>query len=107
MRLPKQVHVGPYKYPVYVVKKVDWSENTIACFDTQNGIQIQDKMPKDIEAEAFLHELMHAVWYTMNLQKHSVLRDYEEGVVSSMTTGLATMLKQNPKLLDYLKASLK
>jgi len=53
-------------------------------------------MPKDLELDTIIHEITHAIDYQMNL-------DMSERQVHGVGAGLAAVLIDNPKLIDYLK----
>lgn len=105
------VQIGPSRYKI---RKHAWKSKALArgrgyCCDLMATIGLRDDMPKDMEAEVLLHEILHAIYYTFNLNKVDGLDNndvLEESIVSGFSTALATVFVQNPWLLPYLQKSL-
>jgi hypothetical protein len=51
-----------------------------------------------------LHELFHAIYANEGLDVNG---DGEESIVSSFETGLVSLFRDNPKLLNWIKRGLK
>ena len=66
------------------------------CDDNKQTITIKKEMPSDLELDTIIHEVTHAIDYQMNL-------DMTERQVHGVGAGLAAVLIDNPKLIDYLK----
>ena len=103
MKPPKTVDIGPTRYKV-VMGAEDMPAR--GYFRTYDGIELRSKMPKDMEAEVLLHEVLHAIMYTFNEYMNLKKKD-EERIVSNLSTSLATVFRQNPKLLKYLTETLR
>lgn len=75
-----------------------------------NRIGVEAGLPKDMEAEVFMHEIMHAIYYTFNVNKiASASKDadeMEESIVTAFSTALCTVFVQNPWLLAYFQQTL-
>ncbi len=84
--------------------EVEWQEriehegecvNGLFDSDTQQ-IQVVGNLPLELSQDALLHEVMHAVEFSMGL-------DLEESVVNRMATGLLAVIKDNPRFVSYLR----
>lgn len=53
------------------------------------------------EADTLIHEILHAVWYTMSISMGGA---GEEEVVRRMASGLTAVMLDNPQLLKYLSS---
>ena len=60
-------------------------------------IAVQEGLPLATEQDTVLHEVLHTVEAFMGL-------DVEEEVIEKLATGLLGVLKDNPKLVTYLRA---
>lgn len=69
-----------------------------ACDTMQNEIEVREGLPPIEERDTVLHEVMHAVWATMDIGHHK----FEEHVVRKMATGLTIVLQENPGFAQYL-----
>lgn len=72
-----------------------------ACDTMQNEIEVREGLPPSEERDTVLHEVMHAIWATMDIGHHKI----EEHVVRKMATGLALVLQENPEFAQYLASS--
>lgn len=57
--------------------------------------------------EIVLHEMQHAIWFSMQLGQHKFpddTEDLEELVTSSLTAPLLAVLRDNPEIVKYLTA---
>lgn len=68
------------------------------CNRENNSITVLDGQPGIEEADTIVHEVLHAVWWLMDIG----LSNQEEHVVRKLATGLTLVLKDNPQLLAYL-----
>jgi len=80
----------------YKISVKDNFEDCGQCDDNKQLITFQKGMPKDLELDTIIHEITHAIDYQMNL-------DMSERQVHGVGAGLAAVLIDNPKLIDYLK----
>jgi len=101
------LQIGPSRYKL---KKHKWNAKVLGgsrgyhC--DNNTIGLEKGLPKDMEAEVFMHEILHGIYYTFNLGKiiHEPCQDeVEESFVSAMSTALCTVFVQNPWLLTYFQ----
>ena len=52
--------------------------------------------------DSILHEILHGVFHMFNLN-HKMSDDEEEHLVTVLATGLTTVMKDNPELMDALQ----
>ena len=71
-----------------------------SCDDNKQEISIKKQMPSDLELDTIIHEITHAIDYQMNL-------DLTERQVHGVGAGLAAVLIDNPKFLEYLSRLVK
>jgi hypothetical protein len=112
MKPPRTVDIGPTKYKIRIPPKLPDRGH----FHDYTGISLLRGMPKDIEAEVLLHEVLHGIVFTFNIRPKMETMDercgrekgdVEEYLVTQLSTGLATVLRQNPKLVKYFTENLK
>lgn len=108
--LRNTVQIGPSRYKV---RKHKWGTKLLAdsrgYHSDANEIGIETRLPKDMEAEVFMHEVLHGIWYTFNVEKAFApdeADEMEEFLVSTLSTALCTVFVQNPWLLPYLTKAL-
>lgn len=65
-------------------------------------IQVKGNQIPLEEADTFLHEIMHVLWYHMGLCADNS-DDVEERMVRTLSTALIYALRNNPNLLNYFK----
>ena len=58
---------------------------------------------KEATTTIFLHELLHAIYWFFGLKEKSK----EERVVDNLSTGLAMVYKDNPKLVAWINEGLR
>lgn len=96
MLLPMSIKVGPYDYQVeYVDSFPDgrWGETEHHTLTIRLAID----QAAGQERDTVLHELLHAVWSSMDIGKPKS----EEKVVHRLSTGLLAVLRDNPDLVRY------
>ena len=72
---------------------IDYGSGDISIETAQKGSE---------EVDTLLHEVLHALCRYTALE----LNGDEERVVSALASGLTTVLKDNPKFIDYIKDSI-
>lgn len=99
----KTLMIGPYKYTITYTPETNrrfrgWCDNLKLMIGIRKG------MKKDMKAEVLLHEILHAVIYTFGMA-HWIKQkpDEHERMVWELSIALATVFKQNPKLLEMFK----
>lgn len=84
--------------------KIAWPESITHDGDEVNGladpdaqkIEVVDGLPLETSQDKLLHEVMHCVEASMDL-------DLEDTVIERLATGLLAVLKDNPKFVTYLR----
>jgi hypothetical protein len=70
------------------------------CDNNKQSITLKKEMPFDLELDTIIHEVTHAIDYQMNLEM-------SERQVHGVGAGLAAVLIDNPKFIDYLNRLVK
>lgn len=92
---PQSVHLLGRDYAI----TYDLDNGNYGSCNVMDGeIEVREGLGLMEEQDTLLHEVMHAVWATMDVQ----LSKWEEHVIRKMATGLALVLKQNPELVQHL-----
>lgn len=104
MKLPKKVKIGPYDYAIVSLDKSDAEENYGTFASEEQEIRLRDSFKSShMMADTLLHEILHGIWFVHGI----VVRDGEERVIGQMATGLTQVLRDNPDLVEFLRANLK
>lgn len=93
---PKKVRILGREY------KVKYSDDVGAlgtCAPTQCRIEIAEDQHPVEEADTFVHEIFHALFFLMDI---GLTEKQEENVVRKLATGFTQVLLDNPHLLTYL-----
>jgi Zn-dependent peptidase ImmA (M78 family) len=109
MSFPKKVKVGHVRYTVRLEKGLAAiAEASGSCGEDMQLILIDDQLGPDQQRDTVVHELLHALFYAMNVkaflpkEEGSDSKELEEKIVFGLATRLLEMLRDNPKLVDYL-----
>lgn len=99
--LPRHVQVGPHRYRVALdrVGLLESSDRVGATSADRLVIALEPTLPHTAMADTLLHEVVHAVLDTAELEP-----DLEERVARCLGTGLLDVLRRNPQLVAYLTA---
>ncbi len=101
-KLPATVRVG---YQTVTVKKVDPADLSYTHMGSYQGSTGRISVCRDLGTiqglNTFIHELLHAVFYTQGLGCEA---NEEERIVNALANGLVQMIRDNPELLSYLAA---
>lgn len=107
--LPRKIKIGAYDW------RVEINEGTSENY----GQAVYDRNELHLWPEMFLgpaqtvgiviHELLHAVIDDRDLMPdfRRILANQEEALVTGLEIGLITLLRDNPKLLTWIKRGLK
>jgi hypothetical protein len=80
----------------YKLLKDEKAEDCGLCDCNKQVITLKSGMPTTLELDTIIHEIVHAIDYQMSLKM-------SERQVHGVGAGLAAVLIDNPKLIDYLK----
>lgn len=100
MKPPSSVKVGPHKYRIVVVPHGslgDAGRGGQAQLD-RLIIAIDGDQPRSLIADVICHELTHTL-----LQVTDFDDDVKERICLAFGPGLLALLRDNPRLIDYLK----
>ncbi len=114
MGIPKSLKIGTFQY------RVTTDESALRAKDHEmNGpfagygdhdqevIGINANISPRKQAETLLHETLHAVFETVgglpSRGEEEDDHDYEERLINALSPTLFGVLRENPKLLDYIK----
>tara|TARA_R100000329_G_C7584441_1_gene207153 strand:- start:358 stop:663 length:306 start_codon:yes stop_codon:yes gene_type:complete len=96
-KIPKHVEIIGHKYSVVI--STEMSEDELGRCDYNNQkILISKYQASDTMRDTFLHEIIHAVHWLMGLGDNST----EEEFTARTTTGLRSVMLQNPEVVNYL-----
>jgi len=101
MSYPNKIKIGPYDYNVETVDHLmDLQGELYGQHDpSSNTIRINGAIKNEqIKAETLWHEILHAIWNIFHLGCPCE----EEKAVSSLATGVAMVMRDNPALRKYL-----
>lgn len=74
---------------------LQFENNGLFCHDDLT-IDIKNKLPLPLEQEVVLHELLHAISDSMNVE-------LTEHQVTAVAAGIVQVLRDNKSLLDYFR----
>ena len=99
----KSIRVGPFDLKI----KHLTGEARDTCLgtysDTTMSISMRDVFETDQqEAETFLHELLHAAFSVAGIHD----KDSHERTVALLSVSLAGVIRDNPRIVDWLKEKL-
>ena len=103
--IPEKIKIGYKEYRLEKWKQTVASANEAqGQFFAKEGIIGYTDDEKGVShANTLLHEIIHAIVYQGNID----VGEKEETIVNGLTNGLTTVLVDNPKLMDYLRKSIK
>ena len=103
--IPDKIKIGYKEYRLEKWKQPVASANEAQgqFFAKEGIIGYTDEEKGVSHANTLLHEIIHAVVYQWNID----VGEKEETIVNGLTNGLTTVLVDNPKLMDYLRKSIK
>jgi hypothetical protein len=99
----KSVRVGPFDIKIKLLE----GEARDSCLgtysDTTMSISMRDVFATEQQrAETFLHELIHATFSVAGIHD----KDSHERTVAALSTTLAGVIRDNPKLIEWLRKQL-
>jgi hypothetical protein len=99
----KSVRVGPFDLAIKPLNVEDRDKCLGMFSETQMSILMRETYGNDQqEAETFLHELLHAIYSVFGVHPE----DTEERMINQMSIGMATVIRDNAGLMDWLKEKL-
>lgn len=95
MKRPERIRILGKRYTITWATKMEEGLNGLTDCDGLE-ITVVDNLKLDTEQDILLHEVLHAVEGQMGL-------DVEDTVIERLATGLLAVLKDNPRLITYLR----
>lgn len=99
MKPPKHVQVGPHRYRVHLIDAAlpDAGCDGI-CSKDRLSIAVYREQGSTKVADTLLHELVHALLAPVKLED-----DVEEAVALALGPGLLGLMRDNPRLVDWVR----
>lgn len=104
--LPKSVRVGPYDVALEPMSPARQHVEDVTGYFAYPEVKIgfeAHPISAPYAADTLIHELNHAIYWVYGIKSE----DDEERTVSTLSTGLVQVFRDNPWLLDWLKKALK
>ena len=96
----KSVRVGPFDIDIIKLEGEERDKCLGMFSDTQMTIAMRETYRShQQEAETFLHELLHAIHSVFGVKP----KDPEERIISQMSIGMASVIRDNQDLIEWLK----
>lgn len=97
-QLPECVHIGSIPFMIAKVDKLNPSEAVGQVNYPNQEIEIKKDMGEQFECETLIHEITHAVLYSVGEEAFS----NDESFVQRVSSAFASVLTRNKSLLKYL-----
>jgi len=103
MPLPKEIKVLGLTYKIKFVPLEDVGNDKLGwCDCTTLQLYIGEDQPKSALANTFLHEVIHAINYSMGIASGD-----EENLTNRLANGLCAVWKENPDVFKWWAATVK
>lgn len=103
---PKQITIGSQKWKILWVDAIvhDGQELLGLACGSQLELRVVKDRPTSALRETLLHEILHAICFVfgITMPTEGGAHEREEQVVAQLTEPLLLVLRQNPKLADWL-----
>ena len=112
MVFPSKVKVGhaDFKIERWNPKDAFSSNRAGECCRITEVIRIDESLSTRQAAAVLVHEIMHAIWWTFSYDYLRGIpddKDREEPYVSALSSGLATVMRDNPDVFEWVHCALK
>lgn len=97
-RLPEIIHIGPIPFVITPVDVINPSEAIGQVKYPDQSIEIKKGLGEHIECETLIHEITHALLYSVGEE----ISSNDESFVQRVSSSLAAVLLRNKSLLKYL-----
>ena len=104
MKRPTKVRVGYQDYEILLVPKDYLDSASGLCQPQQGRILLEGGLGRRARAETLLHEILHAIVHSWGIE--GILGDSEEQIVSLISLGMASVIRQNPALVVWFSKEL-
>ena len=100
MKIPKKLKIIGFEWGVIKDKKGDDVIYEGACYGSTHPssqkIFLDSSATRQNKEKAFIHEILHALWWQMGLGKRKDIdKKLEEEIIDPLATGLYQVLKEN------------
>ena len=97
MSRPERIRIIGKPYKIEWPKVIEGGEELNGHSDPDaQRIQVQDALTLETSQDRLLHEVLHCVEASMDL-------DLEDTVIERLATGLLAVIKDNPRFVSYLR----
>ena len=107
--LPEKIKIGyaDYKLELFKAKSINPEEMAPMgeTWSQKHVIRINEEQTQTECASTVIHELLHAITYIFAVQFKDERE--EERVVTALSNGISTVLRDNVDLTDWIKKTLK
>jgi len=98
-KIPTRVKIGPYVYTIELFPDSPTSDHG-ACVYNHQTIFLSANQHAERAGDTLLHEVLHAIWDVSGFDVQPDL--HEETIVRSFATWLSLVLRDNPKLAEFI-----
>jgi len=97
-----KITLSPHVFTVYVRKGLAAESEAVGLTlpETQN-IYLDADLGPGVERETLLHECLHGLWYSTQLER-KFKDDQEEDVIYTLAPRILALLRDNPELVKWL-----
>lgn len=96
---PKKIKIGPYVYKVELFPDATTTDYG-ACVYNHQTIFLNANQHAERAGDTLLHEVLHAIWDVAGFDVATDLN--EETIVRSYATWLSAVLRDNPRLAEFI-----
>lgn len=107
--LPKTVRIGPMKYDIKMVGDlhlIDEEGDKRECSGLHSPylqlIQLNADNPNEYNLATLIHEITHGI-----LESAGQKGEHPEPLVNAIAYGMLDLMRQNPRLIDYIQEQLR
>lgn len=100
----KSVRIGYRTYQVQLVKRVDKDDSYGSCSTHSGIIKIREKQNSEEKANTIIHEVLHGIWHDKVI---GLSDSTEEKIVTALSNGLISLMRDNPKFMAEIQRMVK
>jgi hypothetical protein len=106
---PRKVRIGPFDYKVVPMSALEMFAKDRAgeCDNLAQELRIGECLTNQKKATNLIHEMLHALWYVNVLSACGNAEDVEETMVRNLEFGLAQVIRDNPKVINWIGENLR
>lgn len=103
MKPPEIIYIGPSDVPVRMKKRLSNDTLVGEFLSSDTSIEVRTKQSPSGLRDTVIHEALHAILYLAGLLNALELNhETEERLVVTLAPWLLALLRDNPKLVDFL-----